>query len=233
MIDLYQFPPALGLPNASPFCMKLETYLRMAGLPYRNRYTGNLNRAPKGKLPYIEDDGKALGDSGLIVEYLKATYGDPLDAGLSAELKTRAHAIRRLLEESLYWPLLYSRWIDEAGWQLTRSAFFDPMPWPIKTLLPPLARSAIRKELRGQGTGRHVAADIYRLGCADIDALAGMLGNGQYFLGSEPTSVDASAYAFLANILWAPLNSPLAQCARRHPGLEPYCQRLRERYWAA
>ncbi len=32
MIVLYQFPPAFGLPNASPFCMKLETWLRMAQL---------------------------------------------------------------------------------------------------------------------------------------------------------------------------------------------------------
>jgi len=34
MIKLYQFHPAWGLPNPSPFCMKVETYLRMAGLPY-------------------------------------------------------------------------------------------------------------------------------------------------------------------------------------------------------
>ena len=34
MIKLYQFNPAWGLPNPSPFCMKVETYLRMVGLPY-------------------------------------------------------------------------------------------------------------------------------------------------------------------------------------------------------
>ena len=34
VIRVHQFAPALGLPNASPFCMKLETYLRMAGLPF-------------------------------------------------------------------------------------------------------------------------------------------------------------------------------------------------------
>ena len=56
-IKLYQFPPALELPNASPFCMKLETYLRMAGLPFESVYTLNLRRAPKGKLPFINDGG--------------------------------------------------------------------------------------------------------------------------------------------------------------------------------
>ena len=34
MIQLYQFEPAFGLPNASPFCMKVETWLRMAALPF-------------------------------------------------------------------------------------------------------------------------------------------------------------------------------------------------------
>ena len=33
MIKLFQFEPAFGLANASPFCMKLETYLRMGEQP--------------------------------------------------------------------------------------------------------------------------------------------------------------------------------------------------------
>ena len=37
MITLYQFPSRGNLPNPSPFCMKLETYLRMAGLIYETR----------------------------------------------------------------------------------------------------------------------------------------------------------------------------------------------------
>jgi len=33
MIKLYQFPTAWGLPNPSPFCMKLEVYMRLAEIP--------------------------------------------------------------------------------------------------------------------------------------------------------------------------------------------------------
>lgn len=57
MIQLYQFAPAFDLPNASPFCMRLETYLRMAALPFEiprfklQQFQG----APKGKMPYIVD----------------------------------------------------------------------------------------------------------------------------------------------------------------------------------
>ncbi|WP_310483468.1 glutathione S-transferase C-terminal domain-containing protein [Chamaesiphon sp. VAR_48_metabat_403] len=37
-IKLYQFAPAFGLPNASSFCLKLETYLRMMDLPFEPVY---------------------------------------------------------------------------------------------------------------------------------------------------------------------------------------------------
>ena len=77
MIELYQFPPMWGLPNFSPLCLKLETWLRMAKLPYQAPKCGiPLGKAPKHKLPYIVDRGQSIGDSSLIIDYLKATYGD-------------------------------------------------------------------------------------------------------------------------------------------------------------
>ena len=71
MIKLYQFQPAFGLPNASPFCMKVENYLRMAVLPYEIAPNASHFKAPKGKLPYIEDGAKVVADSSFIIEYLK------------------------------------------------------------------------------------------------------------------------------------------------------------------
>ena len=50
MIELYQFPRAFGLPNPIPFCMKVETYLKLTGLPYEVKDT-DPRKAPLGKLP--------------------------------------------------------------------------------------------------------------------------------------------------------------------------------------
>ena len=33
-IKLFQFPRMFGIPNLSPFCCKLETWLRIAQIPY-------------------------------------------------------------------------------------------------------------------------------------------------------------------------------------------------------
>ena len=233
MIRLYQYEPAFGLPNASPFCMKLETYLRMAQLPFvAPQITWReIGRAPKDKLPYVCDGDTVLADSTLVIDYLKATYGDPLDAWLSAEQRAVALAFQRLLEENLYWALLHSRWMEPQGWAMTQAAFFGALPVPLRWIIPPLARRGMRQQLRGHGMGRHTTQEIHAIGQRDITALADFLGHKPYFMGDEPCSLDACAYAFLANLVWVPLESALQQHAARYPQLEVYCRRMRSHYY--
>ena len=88
MIKLHQPRRAFGLPNPSAFCVKLETYLRMADISYELVY-GEPREGPKGKIPWIDDDGYLLGDTTFIIDYLKKTYGDPLDARLSRKERVR------------------------------------------------------------------------------------------------------------------------------------------------
>ncbi len=232
VIRLHQFAPAFGLPNASPFCMKVETYLRMAGLPFEAVNDGNIMKAPKGKLPYVDDDGTLVADSSFIIEHLKQRYGDPLDASLSPLQRAQATALQRLLEENLYWAVVYTRWVQPAGWALTGPAFFGGLPPPLRWLVPPLARRGMRASLRGHGMGRHNAQEVMAIGCRDITAVADWLGPQPYMLGDAPTSVDATAYALLANVLWAPVQSPLQDHAASRPTLAAYCQRMKARYYA-
>lgn len=233
MIKLHQFAPAFGLPNASPFCMKLETYLRMAGLPFEIPPASlrAIGKAPKGKMPYIEDAGKTLADSTLIIDYLKASYGDPLDGWLSAEQRAVALAFQRLLEENLYWAVVYTRWIEPEGWAKTRAAFFGTLPVPLRWFVPTLARRGLIKQMHGHGMGRHQAEEIHAIGQRDITALANYLGDKPYFLGEQPCALDATVYAFVANLLWAPVASPLQRHAQQYPQLEAYCARMRSRYY--
>lgn len=234
MITLHQFAPAFGLPNASPFCMKLETWLRMAGLPFTLDNRGDVFKAPKGKLPYItDDDGTRVADTTFIVEHLTRRHGIALDAHLGPLERALATAFQRLIEENLYWAVVHTRWVDDAGWALTRQAFFGAMPVPLRWIVPPLARRGLRGQLRAHGMGRHAPAEIHAIGCRDLTAIADFLADKPFMLGERPSSIDASAHAFVANILWAPVDSPIQRHARSRPSLEAYCQRMKARYFAA
>ena len=86
-------------------------------------------------------------------------------------------------------------------------------------------------QMRGHGMGRHDAREIHAIGCRDVTALADFLADKPFMLGAQPTSLDASAYAFLANLLWAPIESPLRKHAQGLAQLEAYCRRMQERYY--
>ncbi len=225
MITLYHFGDAFGF-DPSPFCLKMETYLKLAGHPFQKK-RGNVRKAPKRQLPYIDDDGRIVADSRFVIEYLKATHGDPLDGHLSPAEKSALHAWQRMVEESLYWTIVYSRWIDDAGWKVFSPLVFGFLPGPLRALIPPLVRRRVRRTLDGQGTLRHNREEVYALGMRDVDALAGLLGDRPYMLGDKPTSLDASAAGSLINILHAPLDTPLKAGAAKHANLVGYAERMR------
>lgn len=49
MITLFQFPAAFNVPNASPYCLKLETWLRLAGLEYQVKVVSDSAQGAHGQ----------------------------------------------------------------------------------------------------------------------------------------------------------------------------------------
>ncbi len=227
MLQLHQFELVNGK-NVSPFCLKVETYCRLAEIPYQP-VPSMPQKAPRGKLPYITDRGKVVADSGLIVDYLKQTYGDPLDGALSDEQRAHGHLLRRVCEESLFFVIGYSRWLDDDFWPLLKAAFFGKLPPLVREIVPALVRKHIRKTLYAQGYGRHSKEQVYALGAADLAAIATYLEQTRFAVSNEPTSFDATVYAFLANVLDGPANSPLTQEAAKHAVLTDYVGRMKAR----
>lgn len=232
MIKLYQFEPIWGLPNASAFCMKLETYLKMANIPYETIIVNSPSKGPKAKLPFIEDENKKLGDSELIIEYLKKKYGDSLDSHLTAKQKAIALSVRHLVEDHLYWILVYSRWAEPTTWGDIKKSFFGNLPPVLRNIVPDLVRKRFLSALYRQGIGRHSREEIYEFGKQDITAIANLLGDQDFFFGDQPTSIDAVLYAFLANTILVPFESVLKMHAKNYPQLEAYCTRMKERYYS-
>jgi glutathione S-transferase len=184
-------------------------------------------RAPRGKLPFLEDGGERITDSGAIIDYLKRRYGDPLDADLTPEQRTMGHLIRRTCEGSLYFVLIYCRWVDDEGWRLIEPYFFGKFPIVIRDVLGAYARRTVRQSLHGQGYGRMSREEIEAIGAADLSAIAAVLAKQPFAVGERPTSYDATLYGLLANIVSTPLAIPLQAAAKRHPALVAYVERMR------
>jgi glutathione S-transferase len=227
VIKLHQFPRVWGR-NISPFTLKLETWLILAGVPFEVVEVINPWRGPKGKLPFIDDGGRRIGDSQMIIEHLGRSRGIDLDDGLDRLARADALAFRRLLEEHLYFIGVYSRWIDPEGWQVVKPAMFARLPPGLRQTLPEIARRKVRRDLVGQGTLRHSRDEIYALGRADLEAVAAFLDEGPFFFRDRPTTLDAVAYGMLANILMVPVETSLKRIALGLPNLLAFCETMEQ-----
>jgi len=237
MVVLHKFIPAWGLPDLSPFCIKLETYLRMAKVPYETK-RADARKAPKRKLPFIEHEGTAIADSSFAIDYLKKSLGDPLDARLSVKDRAVGMAFKSMLEEHLYFVILYYRWQEEAAWQTylpTMHAYGAELgvPRPLRGFILGSVRNQLKRDLQGQGMGRHSPDEVAATGQKVIAAVADFIGEGPFLLGPEPTSFDATSYAFLTSVMDAPFASAFKDSANERPNLRAYVDRMKASYWAA
>ena len=225
MIDLYQFRANFGVANLSPFCMKLEGFLRLTDIPFQIIIQQDPSKAPKGKLPYIRDNGVVIADSELVIDYLEAKLDFNFDAHLSPATAAIHHGFMRMLDEHLYWALVYSRWHDDSNYNALRARLFSQIPPPFSMLIASYLRYNIRKQLYAQGMGRHSADDIYAKASKDIRALSDYLGRDQWFGGEFASKLDINAVTYINNILIPELPSPLADCLRKHRNLCEFAER--------
>jgi glutathione S-transferase len=232
MIELFQFGPAFNLPSPSPFCIKLELLLKMARIPYTNRYDADVRKAPKAKLPYIIIDGKqTMADSELILRHLKDTGLFRVDEWLSEAQTAQCAATTRLVEDHLYWLMVESRWLNDGVWPEIKKKFFSGLPPVVNTIVPALVRKQVRKTLYAQGLGRHNREELDFFAKADLTALDNLLGDRDYMMGERICSVDATVYGILTCIYYPDFNTPLKTIALEHPSLLAYCERITGQYF--
>ena len=232
MIELFQYAPAFNLPSPSPFCVKLELLLKMASIPYANRYDADVRKAPKAKLPYIIIDGKqTIADSELILRHLKDAGQFRLDDRLTAAQKGQCVAVTRLVEDHLYWLLVDDRWLNDDVWPILKDNFFAGLPPVVKSIVPAIVRKQIRKTLYAHGLGRHSPDEREHFAERDIEALDALLGDKPYMTGETICSVDATVYGILGSIYYPAFDSRLKRIALGHPNLAAYCDRITRQFF--
>jgi glutathione S-transferase len=199
-------------------------------LPHKIDLNG-FRTAPKGKLPYINDDGERIADSTFIRSHIERKYKFDFDRGLSAEQRAIAWAFEKMAEDNLYWTVVDARWMDDANFNNGPRTFFSRIPAPVRPILVAMIRRNVRKTLYRQGTGRHSKAEIAELGARSIDAIASYLGQKPFFMGAEPCGADATIFSFVAGTLCPQFETPIRIAAERHDNLKRYVSRMTARYY--
>ncbi len=231
MITLYKFPPAWSLPTPSSFALKVETYMRMADIPYEIEHVSRPQNSPKGTIPYIDHDGELLADSGFILEHLKTKFGDHLNEGLSENDKAVAHMARRMFEENLARIIGCSRWMIDENWPQTVAVGFAQVPDAMRDKVSAAAREKITEDMHIHGIGRHSAEEIQDIGIRDVKAAETLLGAKPYMMGEAPTELDATAFGTLAQYIVPPLKCGISDYARASDTLSAYVTRMLDRYF--
>jgi len=228
MLTLVTFPPAFGLRNVSPFCLKIEMLLTSLDIPFDITEQADPRKAPKGKMPYLITDKGLVADSELITEYLDELTGGKVYAGLTEQQKAQGVALTRLAEDHLYWLMVASRWLDDDWWPNVVEGFFSGIPGLIRPLIVSIPRRTITKTYNLHGLGRHTLEEQEGFARRDLAALAGAVPEQGFLFGDTPGIFDFTVAGMMAGVYD---NQPLtwvSKLAEEHTGLRDYTERVQE-----
>lgn len=231
MLKIYGFGPAPGLPDLSPFVVKAMTLLKFAGLDYVVDTTG-FRRAPKGKLPYVDDAGAIVADSTFIRLHLEKTRGIDFDAGLSSPERAQSWAVEKMCEDHLMWIIARHRWTDDDNFARGVGAFFDKiLPAPARGIGKWAIRRDLLKRFRQQGVGRFSDMEVAVLGTRDVEALGTLIDEKPFLMGEAPCAADATVFAMLLLLMDPATASSTRDAALSRSNLVAYRDRMMGRFF--
>jgi glutathione S-transferase len=226
MITLYSYPELFGVADNNGYGLKVFAFMRLAGVPFRHEHIFDASAAPRGQLPYIVDDDETVGDSETIIAHLIGKFGLTIDAALTAKERDTNLLITRMLDD-LYWVMSYSRWKDDRYFP----AFCDALLREHQNLTEAgllKAREFNFQRYHFQGIGRYAPEAAYARGLADLGVLANLIPAQGYVHGPKPTSIDAGIYAFIANIHFFDIETPLKRFVSSQPNLVRHCAAIHQ-----
>jgi glutathione S-transferase len=221
-IKLHQYPSIWGLSSLSPFCIKVEAFLKYNCLTYEVVTEESPSKGPKGKMPFIKDGEQIIPDSSDIISHLILKHSLQKQINSSPE----ALAFKSMLEESFYFILLYSRWVDMDGFNIVKRDFGNLFLPGYGQYFMGVIRKSLVKQAHMQGIGRHSKEEVYSRGIAQLQAFETRLGNNKFFFGNEIFEIDFSLFGFLITIEKSPIDTILYKEFRKMNNLTKYLERL-------
>ncbi|XGW17133.1 hypothetical protein V3C99_002051 [Haemonchus contortus] len=232
-VYLYQFPRARTTPQASPQCLKVETFLKVNNIPYEVCPIPPA-RSQYGLLPFIGLNGEHIADSQIIINRLKSHFNvKPLSS-------PRDEAISRTIErtaENHTLSLMRQVKVIEDTNNLFLKMFIQELGCPdafLPALTPFVARIMKQKVRKVIATsiGELSVEEFKELLRNDLDTYQDLLGENQYFFGDDMSSADCTVFSLLASILYGPSDTYAKEVLQeQYPRLVSYCDHIRDTFY--
>ena len=134
------------------------------------------------------------------------------------------------MEDHYAFVLAYTHLVTDEGLQHTSSRFAS-VPAIIRPLVAGYVRRRIKEMLWQQGILRHTHEEIVDSALRDWSAVLGVMSDGPFFFGDEPTTIDAIVFGALASTVLTPIESPIRDFLRSQPSCVAYTERMRARFF--
>uniref|UniRef100_A0AC34QSH7 Glutathione S-transferase n=1 Tax=Panagrolaimus sp. JU765 TaxID=591449 RepID=A0AC34QSH7_9BILA len=230
VVYLYQFKRSPILPNLSPYCLKVETFLRANNIKYEPLMSYTV-RSKYGKLPFIELNGQQIADSDFILHYLMKYY--KIDDGLTNEQRGIARSLDRMLDQSTERTLRYFRIVENIDNFMNPNVSGLPIPNFLMFLFKGRFQRTVLNQLKVEGTGKMKRDDIITILRKDLQALNDILGDKKFLLGIRPTTCDFTTFGHLAATYYLPFRQPVTDLLDdEFPNLKQLIERMRLHYWS-
>jgi len=228
LCDFPATPPEAGYESFSPFVIKAARTLRFAGLTFEHRYlpiSQVRKLSPTGQLPVLLVGDEVVADSTAIARFVEERVPGSLTGGLDARGVAEAWLWEDFADTSLYPFVLATRWVDDRGWPVPRTAFFGSIPAPLRSIVAGAVRRGVIKNLVERDATRRGLDSCYahmRHVLAQLEARAPEEG---FWVGTKPSVADLSLFAQLHSLRY-PRTPWQAEVVTGHSRLTAYLDRV-------
>uniref|UniRef100_A0A0K0DK85 Thioredoxin-like_fold domain-containing protein n=1 Tax=Angiostrongylus cantonensis TaxID=6313 RepID=A0A0K0DK85_ANGCA len=227
-VYLYQFPRSPVMPNVSPFCLKVETFLRVNDIKYEV-IGGFRQRSSRGLLPFIELNGNQIADSQVIIWELQRHF--KIKDDLTDVERGTARALERMVDVSTFYCLLEDKCVLNGPAFVNRSVSGVPLPTFVTNFLGKRFSETIRKRVNGV-LGRISREELKDLLRRDIQAIDDVLQDKKFLFGPKMTVTDCAVFAQLATTFFLPYRQLVTDFLEDDfPRVRHYVERIRNHYY--
>lgn len=245
MVYLFTYPPMPHCMSASPFALKVESFLRVYKIPYELKYT--LFGGSKSTIPYIRfndsTNGEEINDTNLIIPRLMKEFHIDESTILTTEQMAVSHATLRMVEEHTMQYCFYYRYglhihdyynVLDIPHRLFKSdtSWFGKLAMLI---VPNMSSKYSMKKMKYRGLlDRFSNDEMWKFSFDDLQAISNYLGETKKWFhgGDSPTTIDCVLYGHLSQFLYIPLEYPQVKYIQEHcPNLIRYVDRFRDTYY--